>query len=46
MLRNLIRATRRVADPEVLDVRRMAESLLARKGTMPESAYETVSTRH
>jgi hypothetical protein len=43
MLRSLIRATRDVADPQVLDVRRMAESLLLRKGTMPTSAYETIS---
>jgi hypothetical protein len=35
MLRTLIRATRDVADPRVRDVRRMAESLLLRKGTMP-----------
>ena len=33
MLRNLIRATRHVADPGVLDVRRQAESLLMLKGT-------------
>lgn len=35
MLRLLIRATRDIADPRVLDVRGMAESLLLRKGTMP-----------
>ena len=33
MLRSLIRATRNVADPGVLDVRRRAESLLMLKGT-------------
>jgi hypothetical protein len=33
MLRNLIRATRNVADPGILDVRRKAESLLMLKGT-------------
>jgi hypothetical protein len=34
MLRLLIRAIRDVADPHVLDVRQMAESLLMRKGRM------------
>jgi len=34
MLRNLIRATRNVADPGVLDVRRKAESLLMLKGSL------------
>jgi hypothetical protein len=35
MLHRLLRATRDVADPEVLDARRMAENLLLRRGTMP-----------
>jgi hypothetical protein len=35
MLHRLLRATRDVLDPEVMDVRRMAESLLLRRGTMP-----------
>jgi hypothetical protein len=45
MLRSLIRATRDVVDPKVLDARRMAESLLLRKGTMPVSTYEAMSNR-
>jgi hypothetical protein len=45
MLRLLIRATRDVADPRVLDVRGMAESLLLRKGTMPVTREEAQANR-
>jgi hypothetical protein len=45
MLRLLLRATREVVDPQVLDVRRMAESLLLRKGTMPGARHEAQTLR-
>jgi hypothetical protein len=45
MLRLLIRATRDVADPRVLDVRGMAESLLLRKGTVPAPREEAQAYR-
>lgn len=35
MLHRLLSATRYVLDPEVMDVRRMAENLLRRRGTLP-----------
>jgi hypothetical protein len=35
MLHRLLRATRDAIDPDVVEARRMAESLLQRKGTMP-----------
>jgi hypothetical protein len=46
MLRLLVRATRDVADPRVVDARSMAETLLLRKGTLSpprDEAYLTAS---
>jgi hypothetical protein len=45
MLRLLLRATRDVVDPQVLDVRRAAENLLLRKGTMFMARSEAQTLR-
>jgi hypothetical protein len=45
MLRRLLNATRDIVDPQVLDARRSAESLLLRKGSMPVLTDEAQTYR-